>query len=379
MIWAIAKVKEELPESDSKQAELDEKMESAEQDFNATVTSIFNRIWYPSKAGLIFAKLAMQFNENSFDGEEQIEKALSAIGASKLVVEWEKDPTQWIKRAEDMLWPENQTRVPWRDIKRRSLENPRWVWLPNNGLEQLRKVAEQRGSWRSTDDGYIEKGPFEKPKTEVIVTEVQYTDDTGEATLEVVARHAGKAPVVYCDAKADVSQSPGNKLKESTFKTKAVRVWFLAVDPSGAHETGAPMSWSNRLTLRHQCKEEVGGKRKVELVVIPTGSIRYTLNGANPKEGTQYTAPFAIGPEEVTVYCHAEADEVTVARNFVIAKAGNTGVQVNPEQPARLRKKIDGTDTAQTFGLLTKLRIAKAKLRAGSQNVWRKFASGDRS
>jgi hypothetical protein len=383
MIWAVAKVKEELPESDPKQAELDEKLEAAEQDFNATVTSIFNRIWYPAKAGLSFAKLAMQFSENTFNGEEQIEKALIDIGASKLVVEFDKDPTQWIKRAEDMLWPENTKRVPWRDIKRRSLENPRWIWLPNNGLEQLRKLAEQRGAWRSTDDGYIERGPFENPKTEVTVTEVHYVDDTGEATLEVVPRNAGKAPEVYWDTKADVTRSAGHKLSDNTFKTKAVRVWFLAVDPSKAHETGAATSWSNRLTLRHQCNEGVGGDRNVELAVIPAGAIRYTLNGANPKEGTPYEKPFPIGPEETTVYCYAEADGVAETRNFLIAKAGNTGVQVDPDHPARLRKKIDCPDTAQTFGLLAKIRQAKAKTSSltldvgqGDKAVSVRFGSG---
>jgi hypothetical protein len=369
MIWAIAKVKAELPESDLKQAELDEKMEAAEQDFNATVTSIFNRIWYPSKTALIDAKLAMQFNENIFNGEEQIEKALADIGASKLVLDFEKDPTRWIKRAEDMLWPDNQKRVPWRDVKRRSLENPRWIWLPNNGLEQLRKVAEQRGAWRSTDDGYIEKGPFENPTTEVTIIEAGYADDSGEATLEIVARHAGKSPEVYWDTKPDVSRTTGRKLNESTFKTKAVRVWFLAIDPSGAHEPGNATCWSNRLTLRHQVKEDGAGKRTIELAVTPSGIIRYTLNGANPKEGAQYSEPFDIGPEELTVYCYAEASEVSATRNFVIPKAGNTGVQINPDQPARLRKRIDATDTAQTFSLLNRLQRARARMSSATLDV----------
>jgi len=369
MLWAVVKVQAELPESDPQQGELGEKMEAAEQDFNATVTSIFNRIWYPGKTGLIAAKLAMQFNENSFNGEEQIEKALSALGASKLVLDLETDPTPLIKRAEDMLWPEHQKRVPWRDIKRRSLENTRWIWLPNNGLDQLRKIAEQRGAWRGTEDGYIEKGPFENPKTEIALTEVHYVDDTGEATLEVVARNAGKTPVVYWGTKADVSRSNGNKLTDRTYKTTAVRVWFLAEDPSGAYETGAAAGWSNRLTLRHECKEGASGKRKVELAVIPAGSIRYTLNGVNPKEGTPYTEPFEIGPEEVTVYCYAESEGVSETRNFAIPKAGNTGVQVNPDQPARLRKKVDATDMAQSFGLLAKLRSAQATLSSTTLDV----------
>ncbi len=76
------------------------------------------------------------------------------------------------------------------------------------------------------------------------------------------------------------------------------------------------MSWSNRLTLRHQCTEGAKGKRQVELAVIPSGAIRYTLNGANPKEGTVYEKPFSIGPEDTTVYCYAEADGISSSRNF---------------------------------------------------------------
>src|SRR5712692_1417028 len=361
MIWAIAKVKAELPLSDPKQAELDEKMEASELEFNATVTSIFNRVWYPIKTGLTYAKLAMTFDENQFDGEEQIEKALAHVSASKLELDIEKDPTPLFLRAESELWPENQKRVLWRDIKTRSLVNPRWKWLPKDGLEHLRKLAQQRDRWRYTEDGYIEKGPFERTKTDVVITETGRDDSKNEVTLEIVARDAGKNPQIYWDTKPTVSASSGNKLPDKVLKTKAVRLWFVAVDPHGAHEAGPAKSWSNTLTLRYDIKG-VGDKRTVELQVAPSGIIKYTLTGANPAEGIEYTKPIEVGAGEITVYSYAEADGVSTKRNFTIPKAGSDEFKPDPVKPAKLTKRIDANSTAEVFGLIAKARSAKAKL-----------------
>jgi hypothetical protein len=300
MIWAIAKVREQTPKTHPHYEELGDRLEAAEQEFNATVTATFNRIWYPTVRGLVSTKLAMTFDENHFDGEEQIEKALSATGVSKLLLDVEKELRPLVSRAEAMIWPENQKRVPWRDVKARALAVPRWVWLPSGGLDHLRKLAEQQGIWRWTEDGYIEKGPFEKPKTTVAVTELAYEDGTGTASLSVVARDAGPAPKVFYDKTPAVSaRSP--QMTDAKLTTDATRLWFLAIDPSGAHEAGPPVPWSNKLTITHQPREGIG-TRTVELRVARRGTIKYTLTGANPAEGIVYTGPFEIGQAETTLY-----------------------------------------------------------------------------
>jgi hypothetical protein len=126
MIYAIAKLQSELDEEHPQQLELTEKMEQAEQDFNATVTATFNRVWYPTGRGLVATKLHMTFEANRFDGEEQIQKALADVGVSKLCLDIEKDVPGLIAKAEDLLWQESQRRLPWRDIKAAALANPRW-------------------------------------------------------------------------------------------------------------------------------------------------------------------------------------------------------------------------------------------------------------
>jgi len=380
MIYAIAKLQEELPETHPHQSELGDKMEEAEQDFNSTVTATFNRVWYPTRRGLVATKLHMAFEGNRFDGEQQIERALTDISVSKLVLDIESDVAGLIAKSEDLLWPSGQKRVPWRDIKAASLANARWTWLPNNGMETLRKLAEDRGVWRSTGDGYIERGPFEKQKTSIDIQERHYDESTGTATIEVTPLHAGRnAQVHYADHEGVSSASP--RLTDAKLDTDSTRLWFIAVDPSGEHETGDAVSWSNKLTLTHQPRAS-GAGREVELRVVPRGAIRYTLTGANPKEGRTYEGPIAIGNDETTIYCHAEDQGVEERRNFRVPRAGKQGVEIDENAPARLKRRIQTDGTADSFSTLERLAEMKAtfagvstEVGGGAENASARFGS----
>ncbi|MBN1335625.1 MAG: DUF499 domain-containing protein [Deltaproteobacteria bacterium] len=370
IIYAIAKLQEELPEAHPHQTELSDKMEEAEQDFNATVTATFNRVWYPTRRDLVHTKLHMTFEGNRFDGEEQVERALTDISVSKLVLDIEKDVAGLIAKAEDLLWPAEQKRVPWRDLRAAALSNPRWTWLPNNGMETLRRLAEDRGAWRSTGDGYIERGPFEKEKTSVSIQERGYDEATGTATIEVTPLHAGRnAQAHYAEHEGVSSASP--RLTDAKLDTDATRLWFVAEDPSGEHETGATVGWANKLTLTHQPRPTATGW-EVELRVVPRGTIRYTLTGANPKEGTPYEGPIPIGNDETTIYCYAEDQGVEERRNFRIPRAGKPGVQIDLDAPARLKRRLQTDGTPESFSLLNRL----AELRAAFAGVSTEVGGG---
>jgi hypothetical protein len=252
-IWAIARVLEETGGDRSPhKSELEEEGEQAEHDFNATVVSLFNRVYYPSKNGLTAAKLSMTFGGNQFRGEEQIEKALADLGVSKLFRTVDDQVDMLISRAEEMLWPAGgDRRVPWRDVASRALTNERWPWLPPKGLETLRKIAEGRGIWRYSEEGYVEKGPFPKAKTRVILSERDYKEESGTATLEVLARDAGQHGRVHYAKDSNVTvDSPF--ISDAIYETDETVLWFLAIDPDREHETGEPTRWSNKLTLTHQ-------------------------------------------------------------------------------------------------------------------------------
>ena len=319
-LWAIARVLEETGgEKSPHKSELEDEAEQAEIEFNTTVVSLFNRVYYPMKNGLTPAKLAMTFTGNHFQAEDQIEKALADVGASKLWTNVEGNAETLMTRAEEMLWPGTERRVPWRDVASRALTNPRWVWLPPKGLELLRKTAEGQGRWRYTEDGYIEKGPFPPPKTSVSISERDYKEETGQATIEVLARDAGPSGRVHYSTGPDVSAA-SPVIPDTIFPTGETALWFLAVDPDGGHQTGDPVRWSNKLNLTHQPRT-LPGKRLVELTVKPRGVIRWNTTGANPKEGQPYTGPIELtGNAEVTIYAYAEDQGVSTQRNFLIPK-----------------------------------------------------------
>jgi len=150
-------------------------------------------------------------------------------------------------------------------------------------------------------------------------------------------------------------------LHELTFTPDATRLFFLAVDPTGQHETGEVVVWRNRLTITHQPRER-GRKRTVELKVVLRGSMRYTLNGVNPRDGEAYTGPFEIGPEETLIQVYAEDGDITETRTFRVPKAGQDGPTVDPAKSAKLKRKLDFSGAAEVFKLLTRAKQCKARL-----------------
>jgi hypothetical protein len=366
-IWAIARVLEETGgEKSPHKSELEEEAEQAEHEFNSTVVSLFNRVYYPTKGQLTPAKLGMTFTGNQFRAEEQIEKALSDVGASKLYRTLDGNSEMLITRAEEMLWPAGgERRVLWRDVTSRSLTNERWPWLPQKGLEALRKLAEGSGRWKYSEEGYIEKGPFPKPRTRVLVAERDYKEETGTAVLEIFAKDAGPHGRVHYAAKPAVSaDSPA--VQDTIFETSETVLWFLAIDPDAAHETGEPLRWENKLTLTHERITLPGGKRRVELTIKPRGVIRWNTTGANPKEGTIYSGPIDVpGDSEVTIYAYAEDSGVGAARSFAIPRADQVGPSIDKSRPARLRRKLDFRGSTDAFVALVEFDALQVTLANG--------------
>lgn len=365
-IWAIARVREETGGDRSPhKSELEDEAEQAELDFNSTVTSLFNRVYYPTKGKLSPAKLSMTFNGNSFKGEEQVEKALADLAASKVYRSVTANAEMLLIRAEDMLWPAGgERRTPWRDVVSRSVTNERWPWLPPKGIDDLRSLAIGQGRWRDCGDGYIEKGPFPPPRSAVTFYERGYEDSTGEATLEITPRDAGKSGRVHYSVSNRIS-SESPTVPDTIWKTDATVLWFAAIDPDGVHETGDPVPWRNKLTLTHQPRV-VGQKRTVELTVKPRGAIRWNLTGANPREGTSYAGPIELdGTAAVTIYAYAEDQGVSTTRTFAIAAVDQKGPTIDKSKPAKLRKRVDFQGNSDAFSAINSAKAMSVKLSDG--------------
>lgn len=376
-IWAIAKVEQELSDNPTHRQELQEEAEQAEFDFNASVQSLFNRVYFPmersGKAELVHTKLNLRNEGNEINGEKAVEETLTGSGANKLIIDVKANFDRLIDRAEDVLWPGSQTRVRWKDVVERAQSNTRWLWTPAKGLDDLRDQAVSVGRWSYDADGYVDKKP-PKPKTSINITELSYNEATGESELELFPQNAGKSPLITISETADIDKD-GKDLANTVITTDKTKLWFRVEDPTGHHETGEIVSWKNKLNLTYQ-PQYLPNKRIVELTVVPRGEIRWNTTGANPKEGEVYKQPIEIeGTEEVIIYAYAEDQGVGTTKSFKIRKT-DAPQTIEKEKPATLKKPLNGDAIKSTFEIL---KAAKVDNNARLHEVSLTIGSGARS
>jgi len=327
-----------IPKGHPQRDDLERKQQAYEQDFNSTILNLFDKVLFPiQRAGkppqLAFKALDMTRDATKpFNGEEQIEKTLTS-DPLKLFLDVEKEFDAIRDKAQDLLWPENQDDARWSDVVDRYAEQPGMPWLPPKGLDTLKSIACNRGLWEDLGNGYVTKKPKKKRTSAQIIPESE-PDDDGKVRLRINPQNAGPAPRIHFAEDGPVSDS-SPQLKDQTFTTAALRMNILICDPSGQYETGEPVTWSNKLVLRNHLNGK-DGKRSVTLLVAPRGTIRYTLDGSEPREGTVYTAPISIGGGEVLLRAFAEAEGLETKIDFRFPAKGDKGVQIDDVKPARL-------------------------------------------
>ena len=352
-LYAAQKADSRIPKGHPQRDELEQKQQTYEQDLNATILNLFDKVLFPiQRAGrpsqLASKALDMTRDTNKpFDGEAQIEKTLTS-NPLKLYLDVEKDFDPIRDKAQDLLWPENQDEARWSDVADRYTEQAGMPWLPPRGLDLLKSIACNRGLWEDLGNGYVTKKP-QKKKTSVQVIAESEPDDAGKVRLRINAQNAGPAPRIYYAEDGPVSES-SPQLTDQHLTTNALRMNFLVMDPSGQYETGDVVPWSNKLVLRNRLTEK-DGKRLVELLVAPMGDIRYTLDGSEPREGILYDRPVDVGDGEVLLRAFAEASSLETKVEFRFPARGKKGVQIDDVKPgclvSRTGRKLDSR--ARTF------------------------------
>ncbi|MDR3540486.1 MAG: DUF499 domain-containing protein [Desulfosporosinus sp.] len=344
-VYAVTKVDNEIPGSHPQRKELDEKKAQYVQDFQTTVLSVFDKVFFPgnNRGEDVLRSKALDSTYPSnepYNGEQQVIKTLK-YDPIKLYTQINENFDALRARAESLLFG-SQDEVRKTDLLDKMKQKTQMPWLPSRDIDKLFIEAYQRGVWEDLGNGYITKKP--KPKTTgVIFSEDSSPDDTGTVRLKIDVMNAGNSPRVHYAEDGDVSEgSP--VLSDNTLATKALRVQFLAVDPTGKNLTGAAKTWRNRLTLRNRFNEI---PRTVELFVAPKGSIKYTLDGSEARNGTDYTGPIQLGDEETIVYVFAECEGLEAKRNFTFYKSGSKEVPIIKEVPAifhsTLPKRLDSS------------------------------------
>jgi hypothetical protein len=372
MIWAIEKVRAEMGDSPAYRAELDELAETAEFDFGSALTTLFNRVYFPApttdrkgaRLNHVNLKLNVERKEakgvttHEVNGEAAIEEALKATGAKKLVDDIPGQIDALIQRAEDILWSEAQSRIPWKDVVSRAQSNVRWQWLQPKGLDAIRDHATSTGRWAYEGDGYVDKSP-PQPRTTAKVVVRSTDEETGEAELEILPQNAGKKPTILV-SKTGLDED-FSILDRNPFTTRDLRLWFKVEDPDGKHEAGEAVSWSNKLHLTHQ-PQFIVGKRTVELSVVPPCEIRWNTDGTNVKTGNVYTQPIELdGKAEITVYACAMDGDIYVEKEFKIPGSAEER-QIDKTRKAVLKREIKVGGTGEVFKAIKAAEDNKAKL-----------------
>ena len=355
-VYAAQKADGRVPKGHAQREDLERKQQSYEQDFNATVLSLFDKVLFPIQRAGRPCQLAPKALDTSrdtnkpYNGEEQIEKTLTS-NPIKLYLDVETEFDAIRDKAQDLLWPENQDEVRWSDAQDRYAEQAGMPWLPPKGLESLKSIACNRGLWEDLGNGYVTKKPKKKTTSVQVVAESE-PDDEGKVRLRINPVNAGPAPRIFYEEDGTVTEKSA-QLKDQFLTTKALRVHFLVVDPSGQYDTGDPVMWANKLVLRNYLVD-TGGKRNLQLLAAPRGEIRYTLGGEEPREGKLYEGPFALGDGEVLVRAIVSESGLEAKADFRFPAKGDTGIKIDDVKPGRLNhrtpRKLDSR--AKTYEAL---------------------------
>lgn len=345
-VYAVEKADRELPATHPQRKELDDKRTQYKQDFQSTVLSVFDKVLFPSQqtgTDLLRAKALVTTypSGEAYNGERQVVKTLTT-DPLKLYTDIKSNFEALKARAESLLFG-SQDEVRRADLLDKMKQKTQMPWLPPKGFDALLQEAFQRGLWEDLGNGYVTRNP--KPKrTSVLMSSQGDPDDYGQVRLKIETVNAGSAPRVHYASDGAVSEK-SQVLKDSCLITSALRVQFLAIDPTGKNQTGDPVTWENKIFLRNKFDEV---KRTVELFAAPRGNIRYTLDGSEPRNGTEYKGPVSIGLGEAKIYVFAEADGLESKTIFTFPKAGSDKVNIVAEKPAIVystrSKKLDSSN-----------------------------------
>lgn len=346
-----------LPETDPQFIEARKIAEREESAFYLACRETFQTLYYPHRTGLVPVDLDPRYVANRYEGEQQIVEALKAVG--KFHEDTGPDSVGFRQLLESRLWPEGQKEVLWSEIKRRAGTDPGWVLHHPRALDHLKDALVQRDIWRDIGGGYIQRGPFPKPKTSVQVQRLFRDHNTGEANLRIQPLHGDT--IYYSFDGPPTTQSA--KLEGNQLTTRALRIWFLAVDSRGEHETGEPVCWTNDLEVKYRLYQQ-GEQRMCELRAIPEGEIRYTLDGSSPeRSGIRYEGPFPVPSNTRTILAQAVADGLRSSVLQIDVPIDPTGPTVDPRKPALWLRRHKLDDTGDTYRFLESIERHGARLR----------------
>jgi len=305
----------------------------------------FVTLYYPSAKSLLKADFLMQFQDNNYNGEEQIRQVLK----DKYKFTEDSSGEGFRQKVEQKLFTRQS--MPWSEIKERAATDPSWLWYSTRAMDQLKDSMIQKDFWRESG-GYVDKGPFAKENTDIQVNELRRDEDTGMTTLRLVPKHAD---TVYYDIDTPATPSSLKVDDVNGFQTLEMKLSFLAVDSTGKYPTGKPKEWKNKITLKYRIYDR-SSKKMLELQSAPPSKIKYTTDGSDPKtSGGDYDGPVEIPKKTTMVLAIAEEKGIYSDKKQIDIDWKGTGkLEIDPARPLEYRplKRKKTTTTHDTYSAL---------------------------
>lgn len=334
----------------------------------------FTTLFYPHLDELRKADILMTFQENKCRGEQLIKQTL----AEKQKFTTDIDSDAFRKKCEERLF--TQKSMPWSDIKRRSAIITKWQWHHPKALDKLKERMISQDQWRE-EGGYVDKGPFPQPTTSVHIIPWNRDDDTGEVILKIQPVHGDR---VFYDIGSPATPSSEPVPDLHNFPTSSMRVSFICTDSTSVHQTGEPVEWVNKVTLK---KRVFGGakEKRVELKSAPPGAvIRYSTDGSNPRTaGGVYSEPFSIGKSTRLILVIAEKEGIwSDPLQFEITWDKHER-QIDTEKPAKWVTEHSYQTTKESFDFLGTLKKHQGQMVAprigviGNSDSWADITLGE--
>jgi hypothetical protein len=327
----------------------------------------FVTLYFPSKRGITNTDFLMEFTGNNYNGEDQVKKSL--VSKQKFTEEVTGDTFK--KKCEDRLFTLKEMR--WSDVKERAATNTSWQWHLPRALDTLKDDCLRKDIWRE-HGGYIEKGPFEKEKTSVMVQVINRNDEVGTVTLKIIPQYGDK---VFYEVGGDATEASLEIPNLNNFTTNELRLSFLCVDSSGEHGIGEPVNWKNDVKVMYKVQDTAEGK-VVRFHSHPGVKIKYTTDGSNPKEnGGVYENEFFLPNDALYLQFVAEYEnEYFDYQSIKVEKKKELGSSIDKESKLKLNKRYKTNDTSETYNDLSILRKYNAKLSDLNLTIFKSEESG---
>jgi len=320
----------------------------------SAIQETFTTLVYPAKDGFRSTDVRIHFENNQFDGEQLIRNTLERV--QKFTSDTGSETFR--KKAEARLFGGQQS-AQWQEIKRRAATQTEWQFHRPDALEILKSTSVERDIWRD-EGGYINKGPFPPPGTEVRVKQIDQNETTGEVTLRITPIHGD---TVYYEMGGDKPGSSSSRIEDlNNFRTSELHLSFVCEDSGGGHQLGKVETWRGSIALKHHVYQQ-GDDWMVTLKATPHADIRYTSDGSDPKiHGVSYEGPFASPITSPFVLAVAERDGVSSSVEKIdVSQYRAKEVKLDPAQPVLWRRKHVNLTARAAFEFLDRLKKFHAR------------------